>query len=72
MCKCILKDFENASPRLNPVFTNPENVIEILVIVYHSLSPGKFMVVNLVLDIQKVFVFRHRWSILIDTNSSAN
>ena len=34
----ILKDFENASPRLNPLITNPENVSEIIIIAYHSLT----------------------------------
>ena len=34
----ILKDFENASPRLNPLFHKPENVSGIVVIAYRSLT----------------------------------
>ena len=34
----ILRDFENASPRLNPLFHKPENVSETIIIAYQSLT----------------------------------
>ena len=67
MMSYTLEDFENASPRLNPLQTLSMSARFLLHI---EVCHRKFMVVNL--GLEKVAVLRQGLSSLKDTNSAAN
>ena len=73
----MLKDFENESSRLNPLFHKLgecQRDNRYCISKSDQLVPcsRKFMVLNLLEGIETTSVLRQRWSILKDTNSIAS